>query len=143
MKRSFGFMFLTFTALVFFSSFKITQEETDGIRFKSLRLSDAKILAKKNKQLIFIDAHTSWCGPCKRMAATSFKNAEVGRLFNTKFINLKIDVEQDSDGAELVKMYKVRAYPTLLIIDADGKLIKALLGFQTEQGLIAFANSID
>jgi thioredoxin-related protein len=77
------------------------------------------------------------------MAATSFKNAEVGALFNEKFINLKIDVEQDADGPELAKMYKVRAYPTLLIIDGEGKLIKQVVGFQTEDRLLALASSVE
>jgi thioredoxin-related protein len=76
------------------------------------------------------------------MAATSFKSAEVGSVYNSKFINLKIDVEKDADGSEIARTYKVRAYPTLLIIDSEGKLIKTVLGLQTEDRLIAFANSV-
>jgi thiol-disulfide isomerase/thioredoxin len=120
-----------------------TQKEGEGIKFKSLTLEKAKAEALENDQLIFIDAHTSWCGPCKKMAATSFKNTEVGELFNEKFINLKIDCELDADGPEIARMYKVKAYPTLLIIDGTGKLIKQVVGFQTEDRLIALANSVD
>ena len=140
MKKIFVMLFLSTISMVFMSAgirFRVQEEE--GIRFKHISLNDAKVQAKKNEQYIFIDAYTSWCGPCKKMAATTFKNAEVGALFNEKFINLKIDVEQDADGPELAKAYKVRAYPTLLIIDGDGKLIKTVLGFQTEDRLIAFA----
>jgi thiol:disulfide interchange protein len=103
---------------------------------------EARAQAKTNKQLIFIDAYASWCGPCKIMAATSFRNTEVGAMYNKKFINIKIDVEKDPDGPEIARMYKIRAYPTLLIIDSDGKLIKTVLGLQTEERLIAFANSV-
>ena len=118
-------------------------QQGEGIKFKSLTLEKAKAEALENDQLIFIDAHTSWCGPCKKMAATSFKNAEVGELFNEKFINLKIDCELDADGPEIARMYKVKAYPTLLIIDGTGKLIKQVVGFQTEDRLISLANSVD
>jgi thioredoxin-related protein len=52
-------------------------------------------------------------------------------------------VEQDADGPELAKMYKVRAYPTLLIIDGEGKLIKQVVGFQTEDRLLALASSVE
>jgi thioredoxin 1 len=118
-------------------------QQGEGIKFKSLTLEKAKAEALENGQLIFIDAHTSWCGPCKKMAATSFKNTEVGELFNEKFINLKIDCEADTDGPEIARMYKVKAYPTLLIIDGTGKLIKQVVGFKDEDQLIAFANSVD
>jgi len=118
-------------------------KQEGGIKFKNISLEKAKSEAKENEQLIFIDAHTSWCGPCKKMAATSFKNTEVGDLYNEKFINLKIDCEKDADGPEIARMYKVQAYPTLLIINSDGKLIKQIVGYKTEDQLIAFANSVD
>jgi thiol:disulfide interchange protein len=144
MKKMFGLLALSMVTMAFMQSKKmIPLQEEEGIRFKHITLAEAKVQAKKNEQFIFIDAYTSWCGPCKKMAATSFKNAEVGALYNEKFINLKIDVEQDADGPELAKTYKVRAYPTLLIIDSEGKLIKSILGLQSEDRLIAFANSVE
>jgi thioredoxin-related protein len=76
------------------------------------------------------------------MAATSFKNQEVGKVYNEQFINLKIDCEKDADGPELARMYKVKAYPTLLVIDGNGKLIKEVVGMQMEDGLLALANSL-
>ena len=143
MKKVFGILAIGLIAMSFMtSSDKIKSQDEQGIKFKSISLADAKKQALKNEKYIFIDAYTSWCGPCKRMAATSFKNPEVGELFNEKFINLKIDVEQDADGSELARMYKVRAYPTLLIIDGDGKLIKQVVGFQTEDRLLALASSV-
>ncbi len=144
MKKIFGLLALSMVSMAFIHSKKMIHlQEEEGIRFKHIALSEAKTQAKKNEQYIFIDAYTSWCGPCKQMAATSFKSAKVGDVYNKKFINLKIDVEKDADGSELARLYKVRAYPTLLIIDSEGKLIKSILGFQTEDRLIAFANSVD
>lgn len=125
------------------SNKKENTKQEGGIKFKNISLEKAKSEAKENEQLIFIDAHTSWCGPCKKMAATSFKNAEVGELYNEKFINLKIDCEKDADGPEIARLYKVYSYPTLLIINSEGKLIKQIVGYKTEDQLIAFANSVD
>jgi len=119
------------------------KEGGEGIKFKNISLAKAKENAAESGQLIFIEAHTSWDGPSKKMAATSFMNEEVGELFNEKFINLKIDCEKDADGPEISRMYKILAYPTLLIIDSEGKLIKQVVGFQTEDRLISLANSVD
>ena len=120
----------------------VNQTET-GIRFKGITLEKAKSLAAETDKLIFIDAHTSWCGPCKRMAATSFMEEEVGEIFNERFVNLKIDCEKDADGPEISRLYKIKAYATILVINSEGKLIKQSVGFMTADQLIAFANSID
>lgn len=120
----------------------VYQSET-GIRFKSMTLEKAKQVAKETDKLVFIDAYTTWCGPCKRMAATSFMEEEVGEIFNDRFVNIKIEMEKDADGPEVARLYKVRAYPTLLVINSEGKLIKQSVGFMTADQLIAFANSIE
>lgn len=113
-----------------------------GISFDKISLEKAKKQAKKEGKLIFIDCYTSWCGPCKRMAATTFQEDEVAKLFNKNFINLKIDIEKDDDGADVARRYRVRAYPTLLFINGDGELVKQTVGFQTKDKLMAFAKSV-
>lgn len=113
-----------------------------GISFKKTSFEDAKAEAKKTGKLIFIDAYTDWCGPCKRMAATSFKDPQVGDIYNKNFINLKVEMEKDKDGPELARKYRVVAYPTLLIIDGNGKLVKQAVGMRNKDQLIALAKSV-
>jgi thioredoxin-related protein len=49
----------------------------------------------------------------------------------------------DADGLEIARLYKVRAYPTLLIVDSQGNLKKKVVGFQSAERLIELANSIE
>jgi thioredoxin-related protein len=49
--------------------------------------------AKKPKK-IFVDVYTEWCGWCKRMDATTFKDPAVIALMNEKFYAVKLDAEQ-------------------------------------------------
>lgn len=109
-----------------------------GIKFDHMSLEDAMKEAKESGKPIFIDCYTSWCGPCKQMAATTFKEDEVGEFFNENFINLKIDIEKDADGPNVARAYQIRVYPTLLIIDGDGNLVSQTLGLQTKSQLLAF-----
>ena len=44
----------------------------DGINFFKGTFKEAKALAAKEHKIIFMDAYTSWCGPCKRMAKNVF-----------------------------------------------------------------------
>ena len=78
--------------------------------------------AKQANKFIFLDAHTSWCVPCKWMAANVFTDPSVAEFFNQNFINAKIDMEK-GEGPELRNKYGVNAFPTLLFIDGDGNLV--------------------
>ncbi|MCF8411653.1 MAG: thioredoxin family protein, partial [Crocinitomicaceae bacterium] len=44
---------------------------------KNTTIQALKAKAKKEKKLIFIDAYTTWCGPCKWISANIFTNKEV------------------------------------------------------------------
>ena len=142
MKKAIGFLFVTVVAVILMSSSFEKRKRGDGIQFTQITLEKAKKQAAKSGKLIFIDAYTDWCGPCKKMAATSFKDEEVGKVFNDNFINLKIEMEKNPDGQQVARRYNVRAYPTLLIIDANGNLVKQAIGFQTKDRLIALAESV-
>lgn len=111
----------------------------NGIDFKKYNLEKAKEQAASEGKLIFIDAYTSWCGPCKKMAATTFMDDEVAAFFNENFINIKIEMEKDADGPAAARRYNVRAYPTLLIVDEEGNLVKQTIGFKTKDQLMNFA----
>ena len=52
-------------------------------------------------------------------------------------------MEKDKDGPETALMYKIKAYPTLLIIDGKGNLVKQAIGMQSADGLIALAKSVE
>lgn len=140
MKRAIGLFLIAAVAMIAMTS---SSSESKGIQFSKLTVDEAKAESENTGKLIFIDAYTNWCGPCKRMAATSFQDPEVGKVFNEKFINLKVEMEKDADGPELARMYRVKAYPTLLIIDGNGNLIKRVVGFQTKDHLLALANSLN
>lgn len=99
-------------------------------------------LAKKQNKLIFIDAYTDWCGPCKMLSSRTFTDANVGTFFNEKFINLKIEMEKDADGAEIMRRYRVQAYPTLLFVDGNGKLTHTIMGFRNADALLAEAKKV-
>lgn len=138
MKIFIYFLIISFSLLGFTSSSK-----SEGIKFRRLSFEEAKKESIKTGKLIFIDVHTSWCGPCKKMAATSFQEPKLAEIYNEKFINLKIDAEKSEEGIEIAKNYRVQGFPTLLYINGDGRLVKSLSGFQTADKLISVANSIE
>jgi thiol:disulfide interchange protein len=117
-------------------------DEAKGIQFQPMTLEAAKEKAKETGKLIFIDVHASWCGPCKMMARGPFKDEKVGKIYNENFINLKIDAEKDPDGEFVSRAYAVSAYPTLLFVDAKGKLVKSYVGYRSEEMLMGMATGL-
>jgi thiol-disulfide isomerase/thioredoxin len=112
-----------------------------GIEFFHGTWEEALMKAKAEDKIIFVDAFTTWCGPCKRMASSTFPDPEVGKLFNQHFLSLKIDMEQGM-GLEFRKKFPVNAYPTLFFIDYDEELIQQAVGAKSPADLIALGQSI-
>lgn len=142
MKKASGIILMSLLALVLMTATSATSRKEKGIEFAKMSFEKAKKQADKSGKLIFIDAYTDWCGPCKKMAATSFKDEEVGEVFNDNFVNLKIEMEKNPDGRDIARQYRVRAYPTLLIVDGQGNLVKQVVGFQSKDRLLALAESV-
>ncbi len=109
-----------------FSSFSQVKSET-GIQFFHGSFAELKAKSASSGKPIFIDAYTTWCGPCKWMAKSVFTNENVAEFYNEKFVCAKIDMEK-GEGIELAKKFEVNAYPTLLFLDASGEVIHRSLG---------------
>ncbi|QBO57311.1 thioredoxin family protein [Chryseobacterium salivictor] len=118
--------------LVFFSIITFGQ----GMKFEENKtFKDLLALAKKENRLLFLDAYTTWCGPCKMMAKNVFPQASVGEFYNANFINSKIDMEK-GEGIDIAKKYNVRAYPTYLFINGDGELIHRVTSYYDPEDFI-------
>lgn len=121
--------------LVLLALFISTGTFAQGIEFEHGTFQEALVKAKKENKLVFMDCYTSWCGPCKYLAKTIFTQKEVGDYFNAKFVNVKMDMEK-GEGIELHKKYEVKAFPTLLFIDVNGKEVHKIVGGVPAQDLI-------
>jgi thiol-disulfide isomerase/thioredoxin len=129
-------------SVLILSFLAFTQVSAQGIEFFHGSFEDALAEAKSQGKLIFVDAYAEWCGPCKRMAKTVFKEEAVGDFYNQNFINMKIDMEK-GEGPTLAKKYRVSAYPTFFFIDEDGKIVaSAKGGRQTKQFISLGENAL-
>lgn len=103
---------------------------TDG-PFHELPFDEALSWAEKAERPVIVDFFTTWCGPCKVLDRTTWKDPDVVRWLTEHTIALKLDAERET---ELAERYGIRAYPTVLVLDADGTERRRLLGLpQIEQ----------
>jgi len=127
---------------------------------KWMTMQEAVKAQKKNKKPIFIDAYTVWCGPCKMLDKNTFSDAKVVEILNQNYNPVKFNAEGNEEIQFAGKLYKnpsyqekrknsrngvhefaraigVRAYPTMVVIDASGKMSKNILGYRNPQQLLA------
>ncbi len=112
-----------------------------GIQFFEGTWEEALAEAEKTGKPIFLDAYTTWCGPCKMMSARVFPDAKVGQLFNEYFVNVQLDMEKD-ESVTFRQRYTVEAFPTLFFFRSDGTLERRVKGAQQAEGLIQLGRSI-
>lgn len=131
-------------------------EQASGMKFEhGLSWKEVQAKAKVENKYIFMDCLTTWCGPCKYMSANIFPKKEVGDFYNTKFINVKVQLDTTAadadeikkwyqDGHDIAAQFEVRAYPTYLIFDPNGNIVHRFVGTSDDKTFIeSGANSLN
>lgn len=128
-------IFVVLFSLIYIASY------AQGIEFVEVKWQEAIAKAKEQNKLLFVDSYAKWCGPCKRMAKHEFVKPEVGEVYNSNFVNLKLDMES-KNGRTFDSKYPVSAYPTMFFLDGDGKVVKKVKGGKKGAQLIAMAKEV-
>jgi len=125
--------------LCFASLISLENAHAQGIQFLHDEPIDKVLsLAKQQHKIVFIDGYTKACIPCKELDKKVFPLHEVGDYFNSNFINVKYDLEEP-EGIKLHALYKdvITGYPSLILLDENGKMIHKMGGFHPADSLIS------
>ncbi len=77
---------------------------------------------------VLVDFWAEWCGPCRALAPTFEKLAEV---YGKDFVFVKVNVDEMS---ELAGKFRVQAIPTLMLLK-NGKPAEVLVGYHSYEDL--------
>jgi thioredoxin-related protein len=102
---------------------------TSAVAWK--KLDDALDEGIKTKRPVFVMVHAPWCGYCRKMDATTFRDPAVVKLLASKFASSRLDGESEStvrwppkkavSEAEIAQSMGIRGFPTLLFLRPDRK----------------------
>jgi thiol:disulfide interchange protein len=143
-KKLLGGIFAFFLLIIMLPVAANAQKQTSNDSKQIIFIEDAwnealKQAAAQNKY-IFVDAYASWCGPCKMLKLTTFKNSKAAEFYNRNFINVAIDMEK-GQGPELAAQWRMQAYPTLIIFNPKGEPVLGTVGYIKAADLIRFGEA--
>lgn len=120
------------SALVFGLTLAVLPAFAQGPISWEHNLEAAKARAKKEHKQIFMDIWAEWCGPCQRMRQDVFPAPESQAVLRD-MVPLSACVQfKDGTSTEnmpLVKEFSVNAFPSLFVLDENGKVVRSHVGF--------------
>lgn len=88
MKKVNGFIIIVFTAVIACSFIHPDKEKINWITIQQL-----DELYSKNPKPILLDVYTDWCGWCKEMDRTTYKNDKVAKYINEHYYAVRLNAE--------------------------------------------------
>ena len=94
--------------------------------------------AKVDKKLVVLDfTGSDWCGWCIKLDKEVFSQAEFGEYAKKNLVLVELDYprgkeqtkEIKAQNEKLQKEYKIEGYPTIIVLNAEGKKVGEL-GYQ-------------
>lgn len=91
--------------------------------------------AAEQKKLVVLDLSASWCGYCRRMAREVYPDPKFVEFSRSHvFIRLFADTEQQ--GTELAERFRIRGFPTIVVLNAQGQELGRVEGARDRDSLI-------
>ena len=85
---------------------------------------------------LLVSFTTTWCGWCRKLEAQTFRDPEFVRTASEHTVPVAVDGDAERG---LATMFRVRSYPTTILLDRRGREIGRIVGFQPPE---PFTNGI-
>lgn len=93
------------------------------LEFKPLDAALAE--ARSNGRPVLAEFSAIWCPSCRALHQTVFTDAAVKAAIGAGYVLARIDYESPEAPA-FMQRYDVHGFPSLLVLDADGRLLRRL-----------------
>lgn len=99
-----------------------------GTDFEKLSLEEALIKGKQENKPVFVYFTSKACGPCVVMQREVFPNDTIAGILKNDFVAIKYDGDSWR-GEPLVKKFQIMAYPSMLIFNTEGFIVRRNIGY--------------
>ena len=99
-------------------------------------LEGALAKAKSEHKVVLVDVYAEWCAQCKELDEKTWPEAGVKSWLNQNAVAIRIDT--DAKRKDLAAKLQIRSYPTVILLDGEGRELRRLLGFQKPETMKAW-----
>ena len=112
-----------------------TVDHYDAARDAAQDLAQTIDRAQAEHKHILVQVGGDWCGWCKRMSQFIESNQRVREHIGRNYLLMKVTYDEHQQNAAFLAQYpKIKGYPHLFVLSADGKLLHSQATADLEQG---------
>jgi thiol:disulfide interchange protein DsbD len=99
-------------------------------------LEGALARAKAEQKLVLVDIYAEWCAQCKELDEKTWPDAGVKQWISQNAVPIRIDT--DAKRKDLAAKLQIRSYPTVILLDGEGRELRRSMGFQKPDVMLAW-----
>ena len=100
-------------------------------------------IAKREDKLVMLDFYASWCAACKELDHKTYADPAVAAKLDD-YVNIKLDFTRSSETTEaLTEKYQIPGLPVVILMDADGTVLKRFTGFVGAEEMLGILDNIE
>ncbi len=99
-------------------------------------LETALARAKASGKPVLVDVYAEWCAECKELDTKTWPDPQVAAWVRDRAVAVRIDTYAVRE--DLAKRLGILGYPTVLLLDGDGRELRRVVGFQDPAAMLKF-----
>jgi thioredoxin 1 len=107
--------------------------------FTELGFDEALARSRAEGRWLLVDATAQWCGPCKLMDRTTWKDPEVAAWVEAHGLAIKVDVDEEAETAQALG---IQAMPTVIVFRGGEEQDRAV-GMKKASDLLAWLAGVE
>jgi uncharacterized protein YyaL (SSP411 family) len=111
---------------------------SDTINWRSYE--EGMVLSRLEKKKVFLHFYADWCGFCRKMANTTFKDSSLISYLNENYMPVRVNTDREPQTAG---NYGVSGLPTTVFLTPMGEPIFSVPGYIATDPLMSMLKEIN
>lgn len=96
----------------------------DPARDAAKDIREALAEAARTDRRVLLDVGGEWCIWCKRLDSLFVKDSTLSAYLGANYVTVKVNYSRENKNEEVLSRYpKIKGYPHLFVLDAEGTLV--------------------